>query len=290
MKILIIGHSHTGCFAAALKEHQNLPGTASFKVLALNVERFKPNTERVTVSEVLSKTGDKSPLQRRNSRAAERIKAADSYASMTGDSLIRVLTPKMEIRLANQIARHRPDVIYTIPKGNEYARFSMVEYPDPFRVSDLDNPDIPAPENTSLIPASVMRAQMRQLAEESGLLYWRAIREMTDVPVVMLPPPPAIRDESHLRAHPGAFKENVEKFGLTPPQMRRQFYDYYADALRAGVAEAGGQFAELPKEVKQDGFLTPEFIRSDPIHANPAYGSLMLGHLAQFAAAITEQT
>ncbi|MGR3610651.1 MAG: hypothetical protein ACU0BN_17630 [Sulfitobacter sp.] len=295
MKFLIVGHSHVSCFGIALrKQAKNTAQSARSKgveaaVLQLNTSPFEPNSERLTVSSILARTGDATPVQRRNSRAAKRINESGAYASLNGDSRISVLTPNLEARLANRIARYAPDVIFALPKGNEYASFGLLEYPEPFRVNQNGMHTDLVPDGAAMVPEGVMRANMRLIAEDGALLYWRALRELTDVPVVMLPPPPAIGDDAQIMAHPSVFKERMDKRPLAPPMIRRQMYELYVDALRQAVREESGHFSELPTEIAQNGYLDPRFFLRDPIHANPAYGSLMLGHLAQVAAVITEQ-
>lgn len=103
---------------------------------------------------------------------------------------------------------------------------------------------------------------------------------------VVFPPSPPVGDNAWIQANPGAFEAALERNGISPPAYRLAIYRAWCDETRKACAEHGLRFVELPPDVfTPEGFLRECYYDEEPSHANAAYGSRMLEHLAQAFAA-----
>lgn len=199
---------------------------------------------------------------------------------------VRQVSPLLQRRIIHILRRDKPDAIFCALMGNEYNSLAMVRHPEPFAV---EHPSIgpvlsEAGETLPVIPYALMRAQLSEVAENNALLLWRAITKEADCPVYLLPPPPPIASETHIKQFPGQFGKLVKKFGLNPPETRRKMWLTYRDVLRAAAAaDPDTTFIDLPDEIFENGFLAERFWQGDPTHANEGYGQIMLDRIFAMA-------
>lgn len=273
MKITALGHSHLTAISAAWAQPdlQRALSDTQFNLVSLRQDPFKDDTERVSITDLMAPAADGTPLARRNARAAARIKASSAYAAFGSDDKLTVLTVQAEERLCAAIEDENPDAVVLFPKGNEYLRFCLVNLVPPLRIGDTIEIGQP-----TAVPLTVMKAQMRLICEESALLYLRLIAQTTKLPVLLVPPPPPIGNDTHLMAYPGTFQERLDKYGLGPRELRLQVYDLYKTVLQEAAVECGATFVDIPENVQEKGFLRDEFLRTDPVHANAKFGAIII--------------
>ena len=114
--------------------------------------------------------------------------------------------------------------------------------------------------------------------------WLEALNNMISLPILVIPPPPPIRDNSWIREHPGAFRAALERSGISAPGYRQKLYELWLENTREAAMQAGLRFVELPKTVfDESGFLAEPYLSDEPSHANSAYGEHLLSHLALIA-------
>ena len=102
-------------------------------------------------------------------------------------------------------------------------------------------------------------------------------------PAMVLPPPPPIGAEFLTPENLGVFAAKVAIHGVAPDSIRLRAWLYQKRLMQQIAASCGLGFLELPQEVFSDrGLLDERFQGSDPIHANTAYGEVILRHVADF--------
>lgn len=189
----------------------------------------------------------------------------------------RRVSEALRRRLIHVMRRDKPEVIVAVLMGNEYNSLAMVRHPQPYdllpRTEGLD-PDLAG------VPEGLMARQLADLAAQNALLIWNTLAKHAPCPIYLLPPPPPIADETHIRSHPGQFGALVDKHGLNPAPLRRRMWELYCRGLAAGVADhPGTTFVDLPEELFEDGFLAEAHWQGDPTHGNAAYGEALWSRL-----------
>ena len=117
--------------------------------------------------------------------------------------------------------------------------------------------------------------------ERSSRPWMEFLSAISRVPLVVLPPPPPIGSEEHIRRHAGVFAEKLQQYPIAAPKLRLGAWEYEVSTLRDYARRFGAQFVELPAAAfDANGFLHPAFYGQDPTHANVEYGALVLQHLA----------
>lgn len=194
----------------------------------------------------------------------------------------RSIHPDLQRRLRFILKRDMPQAVFLSVMGNEFNSIAMMRHPEPF---DFHWPemDLPADPAMQIIPFDLMKAQIRALAEDSALLFWRFFASVYEGPMFMVPPPPPIADEAHIMAYPGAFADRVAQFGLSKPEFRLKMWMLYCEVLREAVAGSSTRYVELPIEIFDMGYLKSTYWREDPTHGNEAYGAMVLKRLLEKA-------
>lgn len=188
--------------------------------------------------------------------------------------------------LADAIAECDPRILFCTLQGGGYAVLGLVNHARPFRIIAPQYPEDPdslvsADRPVDILPYDSLVETFKTYTARS-LEVLRAVRLVTDLPIVRLAPPPPVGDDAHILGMPAKLlKERIEKHGLTPRNGRRAMWLAYRDAVRAQCREVNVTFLEPPREsFDDDGFLRPEYHGRDAVHANPGYGALVLRQLA----------
>jgi hypothetical protein len=138
----------------------------------------------------------------------------------------------------------------------------------------------------SLVNSDRQEAEIFKLLETRMQGYrclLSAIGSYVRSPAVVLPPPPPIGAECMTPKNLGVFAEKVAIHGVAPDSIRLSAWLYQKRLMQQFAASCGLGFLELPQEVFSDRGLRDErFQGSDPIHANAAYGEVILRHVADF--------
>ena len=161
------------------------------------------------------------------------------------------------------VSRETQEVLLTVLclYGNQYNTLSLV------------NNDLQEAAIFKLLETSMQ--DYRCLLSALGL-YVRS-------PAVVLPPPPPMGAECMTPENLGVFAKKVALHGIAPDSIRLSAWLHQKRLMQQIAASCGLGFLELPQEVFSDrGLLDERFQGSDPIHANAAYGKVILRHVADF--------
>ena len=198
------------------------------------------------------------------------LQLRDAAFAKSGSARARFAPPQIEgcnvalIEKAVVAATAGATLVVLCPVGNEHAALSLSNEPE----TD---------------PAGLRERVRSRLA---NYRKWLAMLcNCIQSPAALLPPPPPVESEAHLRAHPGLFAQRFAEHGVAPAARRSQTWLYQVQMLREMATEFGLRFLELPATVFSDGrYLREDFLGNNPSHANPAYGELILRHIVEVAA------
>lgn len=176
----------------------------------------------------------------------------------------------------------RPDVVALSIGGNSHNVLGMFNHPRPFAIGDPEHGRIPADPARAFIPLDAVHAMF---VENMAVLFGHADQihaRYPGVPFVYLSAPPPIKDEAHIRAHPGVFVEKLD-LGFSPPALRRALYAAQGHAYARQATRHEATLMPAPTQaLTSDGFLDLAFAAKDPTHGNAAYGRLVLEQIETF--------
>lgn len=277
-RILVIGHSHLVAIARAHGFYCRQPDPRPFDVefLQLRNRVYQPNTG--------FEFDDNSMLEKllRHLRLGKEQKSGRR---------IRKLNPLIERRFERLLRQHRPDLIASCAMGNEYNTIAMMNHPRRFDFYLPGWPHLPTDETAEVLPVSLVEDLLHARLGKTLALYLDMISLQRATTKIHIPPPPPIRDASHIRAYPGLFNERLNKFGISPPFFRLKMWLLTCEVQRKLCEARGVNFHQLPQTIfDADGFLGPRFWGKDPSHGNLAYGKAILNSIAatSVVARITE--
>jgi hypothetical protein len=253
MKILLMGHSHAGCVGRAYRQSEIDGGDLGFELsqVRLNYKTFQPNFE------------------------------------VNGS--VRSVHPDLIKRLRHIPKARESDVIVASMMGNEYNQLALMSHPEPYDF-EMPDTDFGVLDGVQKIPFEIIRATMASLADENALLLVRQLASTTDLPVLVLPPPPPISDPDHIRKFPGAFGERLKKYKVAPLSFRIKMWTLYCLILRHAVADIeNARMIELPSRVFKNGALAPQYWSEDPTHGNEVYGAALLEEISGLAKHVVTQ-
>ena len=244
LKILAFGHSHMGAVQRAwMRRDRAKNAPFEARFIRLNLEQFQPNFETVD-------------RKRQTAKVLGR-------------------------RIAHIIRTEAPDVVLCALMGNEASSISMLRHPQPFDFYWAPYGFEMEP-GTIAVPFDVMKATLRDLAENNALALWRTIDEAakgSQTPLVLLLPPPPIENEEHIHRFPGAFHQRVKQFGVSSALFRYKIWMLYCEVLKEVVTSAGTVIVEPPLEALDEGYLGQSYWSEDPTHGNIDYGDLVIEKL-----------
>ncbi|AKS47844.1 hypothetical protein SAMN05444287_3337 [Octadecabacter temperatus] len=253
LNILLIGHSHAGCIARAYRQSEIDGSDLDFEMsqARLNYKTFQPNFE------------------------------------MTNG--VRNVHPDLVKRLRHLPKARDADVILTSMMGNEYNQLALMSHPEPYDF-EMPDSDFGVLEGVQKLPYEIIRATMASLADENALMLVRQLASTTDLPILVLPPPPPIADPDHIRKFPGAFGKRLKKYEVAPISFRIKMWTLYCHVLRQAAADIENvRFIELPARVFKDGALAPQYWSEDPTHGNEVYGAALLEEISGLAKHVVDQ-
>jgi len=179
----------------------------------------------------------------------------------------------------------RPQLVISIMGGADWVKYGLVNTPVPFDFILPNEPELPLIEGAEIIPYHAMRSM---LAENVRRTYMplRSIRAFTDLPLYHVAPPPPIRDSETVAALLGDnpfskdFGAAIRQYGIPTRHLRYKSWRTFSDLVRETCSEVGCGFIDVPPESQdEEGFLREEYRAKDPVHANDAYGILVIRQL-----------
>jgi len=129
-------------------------------------------------------------------------------------------------------------------------------------------------------PAYIARNLGIQLRPQELVLHRFRAASTFRREVVVCPPPPL--PEDHVLLHPAQFRERFDLHGVSPTSLRVDGWRMLRYQLLSKAETAGMIFVDAPAEaIDEDGLLQRRYCGRDPVHANAAYGALVLRDVAR---------
>jgi hypothetical protein len=157
--------------------------------------------------------------------------------------------------------------------GSRHIALGMLNPPqDPFDFYLPEERHLPFDKQARPLPVDVVTSLLKRhmardfddLVELSGIFSGHR-RYHVESP----PPCPA----EHILAHPAGFAELLRERGLAPTAVRYKFWRLHSRLMREFCAAQDIHFVAAPAGTQDaDGCLTAPYLRTDPAHANSAYG------------------
>lgn len=102
--------------------------------------------------------------------------------------------------------------------------------------------------------------------------------------LAVLPPPPPVESDEHIRRYPGVFAQRIAQSGISPFPLRLHASRVYVSELRQLARELDLPVLELPEELfSEAGGLATPYLGRDATHANADCGRLLLERIARWA-------
>jgi len=183
-----------------------------------------------------------------------------NFADKTDDDLQAILAPNFTGKLAAGMAGVEADLIITALLDRSYQRLMIA--------------------TQSLGEIARARRQIARHVDRDVRQFLAAIRDISSLPICMLPPPPPIPDASYMRAYPKAIKAALKRNEIPPLDVRLACWSAYCDTL----VELAGTLPDtsmipLPEQVFHEGALARQFWAEDAVQANDVYGAVMLDEI-----------
>ena len=186
------------------------------------------------------------------------------------------LRPDLAAWLEKELRADR--VLLTI-SGSDWLNYCLSNRPEPFDFILPSRPDLPEIEGARLIPYAEIRRELRQMVRNI-VLGVETIRAHTDLPIAYIQSPPPIEDNEHMRATAMFDQEAIAARGVTPPILRLKLYLLHSEIVRDACEAAGVELVPVPAGTQtSEGFMRPECVGHDVMHANAAYGRSVVADL-----------
>jgi hypothetical protein len=189
-----------------------------------------------------------------------------------------LLNENIESDLREIVGGTNPKCIVGSFWGDQHFFASTANSPRRFDFVIPAEPDLPLDAAAEIVPYDLLVRLVRHHFTYIDLLI-AATQRVSSSPLYLLPAPPAVDD---LAAIPGGSSNPridslVAEHGLAPGWLRYKFWRMchavYCEKARAAKVEV----LPIPAEaVDERGFRRPEYYSQDWIHANSAYGELVL--------------
>ncbi len=181
--------------------------------------------------------------------------------------------------LAEQIANQEPDFVFGSLWGNQNFVLSTTKN---LRSFDFILPNEPACEriaDAQLIPFEMMKALITVYFQKVDFLL-QGLKSLTKAPIILAPAPPPMEEFSAI-SDP-RLNAQVEQFGIADPVLRYKFWKLCEEIYQEKAVAHGVTLLPVPPESHAaEGFRRPEYFGPDWLHANVAYGELVLKQLDQ---------
>lgn len=185
--------------------------------------------------------------------------------------------------LAELIEKERPNFIFGMLWGNQHFFLSTAKNPKSF---DFVLPSEQTRERVAdaqLIPFEMMKTLITVYFQRVDFLL-QSMKSLTQTPVILAPAPPPMEEFSSIDrgSSDPRIDAQVEQFGVAAPVLRYKFWRLCEEIYQEKAAAHGVTFLPLPLESHTaEGFRRPDYFGPDWIHANIAYGELVLKQLDQ---------
>jgi hypothetical protein len=206
----------------------------------------------------------------------------DPPAVFENDEL--VFNKKFDADFKECLDRVKPSVIFAYLIGAEHFNLSFINSPRPFDILMPGQNSDRLAAGAELIPYDLMLTTCEFMAH--GLRDWLPhLQELSGLPVYQIGPPPPVTGDEFMRTHSGgALFEQIERYGIAPESLRSKVWQICVSAFERQCAAYRVEMIRPPAEaLGETQCLLPQYRGHDQVHANPAYGDLLLDRMLSIA-------
>ena len=169
-----------------------------------------------------------------------------------------------------------PDFVFLFIGGSEQHRLGLLNDPVPFDVVLPAEEELPISPNAIVLPYFQVKRLLLSYSDMKLCLV-ATLGDFFRCPVFQRQAPPPIESESHIRSYPGpAFQQLIAERGISPPSLRYKLWCIHSRNYEEVCKRKQINYLTVPPGTTCGGFLNPEYIGNDSIHANLAYGHALI--------------
>jgi hypothetical protein len=180
------------------------------------------------------------------------------------------------------LERTNAHAVFAYLIGAEHFNVAFVNSPRPFDIIlPGGNPDSLG-HGVELIPYDLLLATFEYYSH--SLRDWLPyLRELTDLPIYQIaPPPPIVGDAFMQERASGDLRKQIERYGIAAETLRSKAWQVCVLAFERQCAAYGVELIRAPAEaLGETQCLLPQYRGNDVVHANAAYGSLLIDRMLQ---------
>lgn len=189
--------------------------------------------------------------------------------------------PRLRADVEQRIHQH-PGPVFTMMGGSAHTLLGLLVHPRPFDFVLPGQPDLPLMSDAEILPVSAIAAT---LLEESGyyIALMCSVAAVAQRPVAHLQAPPPHRDSARIaRDVVWAMYPDMRQ-QVAPASFRYKMWCLHTQTIQQACVNAGIEFISCPTQaVDADGFLLEDYYK-DGVHANHAYGTLLIEQMRHHA-------
>lgn len=169
------------------------------------------------------------------------------------------------------------DVVVSMIGGNYYNTFGLIENPIRFDFTEPGETNFALPPGRELITYGLIHHFFSDTMTRGFLQNVKALKESCGRSFFHVASPPPVDDNDHIANNPGGYFSDKVHLGVAPPALRLKLYHLHETVVRDFCNKESIGLLPPPREsVTSQGFLERRFWKSDPTHANAAYGALVI--------------
>jgi len=199
-----------------------------------------------------------------------------------------VLNEAIEPHLQEIIAERAPALMLGSFWGNQHFFMSTANFPRRLDFVLPDEPNLALDPQAELVPYDALHAFVLHhfsYCEQAAAL----LKRLSAAPLLLIPAPAPVKDLSAFarRSSSADIDRLVAEHGPTPALLRYKFWRLAANIHDSIATALAAELLPLPAgTIDEVGFRRPEFHHTDWLHANTAYGELVLRQIDARLAAI----
>ena len=189
-----------------------------------------------------------------------------------------VLNEAIEPALRDLVMQHQPQLLVGSLWGNQHFFMSTANLPRRLDFVLPEQPELALDPLGEIVPYDALHAFIRHYFTLSERVA-AALKPLSGAPLLLVPAPAPVRDFAAIPR--GSSNRDIDalvaKHGATPALVRYKFWRLAATIQEELAASFAAVALPVPEgTVDEDGLRRPEFHSTDWIHANTAYGELVL--------------
>lgn len=169
------------------------------------------------------------------------------------------------------------DLVVSMIGGNFHNTFGLIENPMKFEFTEPGEEGFCPSPGRELITYNLIHYFFTEAMTRGFLRNIRLLRNHYGSRFLHVSTPPPVDDNQHIENNPGGYFADKIHLGVAPPALRLKLYKLHESVVRTFCEKETIEMLPPPPDaVTEKGFLDRRFWKSDPTHANAAYGALVL--------------